>query len=200
MLCGARPQVAPPYPPDGPFLHRTRSPCRRTDGRHGEAARPYRHPGAGDRRRAARHDSCCPGLAAGVAPFKAHMARSRIRPRRPLCRTSSAAQTRPRHVDGSADQSHDRLGTAMFDKEVGPPLRQLASTLEQLVAQLAEWWESWATTRRPLWSPRSAQPRSFSTSCTDDRHRLALAAQHGAWRGPSTNRLWRPQPQRSAVL
>ena len=35
---------------------------------------------------------------------------------------------------------------AMFDKEVAPPLRGLASTLEQLVAQARRpWWEDWVS-------------------------------------------------------
>ena len=36
------------------------------------------------------------------------------------------------------------LSKAIVDKEVGPPLRRLASDLEQLVQRTRRpWWESW---------------------------------------------------------
>jgi hypothetical protein len=84
-------------------------------------------------------------LAAGVAPFKAHM-------------MDIAAETRKSavaHIVSSANRASAELieiqtramldlSKAIVDKEVGPPLRRLASNLEQLVQRTRRpWWESW---------------------------------------------------------
>jgi hypothetical protein len=84
-------------------------------------------------------------LAAGVAPFKARMA-------------GIAAETRKSavaHIVSSANRASAELieiqtramldlSKAIVDKEVGPPLRRLASNLEQLVQRTRRpWWESW---------------------------------------------------------
>ena len=84
------------------------------------------------------------GLAAGVAPFKAHM-------------VDIAAQTQKASVQYILSHTNEvtaRLlevqtqamtvsARAIVDREVGPPLRRLASNLEQLVASTHRPWDSW---------------------------------------------------------
>ena len=85
-------------------------------------------------------------LAAGVAPFKAHM-------------VGIAAETREtslQNIERATNQAAAKLleaqtramtasARALFDKEVGPSLNQLARKLEQLVEQTRRPWEPWAT-------------------------------------------------------
>jgi hypothetical protein len=84
-------------------------------------------------------------LAAGVAPFKAHM-------------VGIAAQTQTTSVQyilGRTNEAAAKLlevqtqamttsARAIVDKEVEPPLRQLAWNLEQLVASTRRPWDAWA--------------------------------------------------------
>ena len=85
-------------------------------------------------------------LAASVAPFKAHM-------------VDIAIETRTTAVDHIVSRANGAsakliemqtramldLSKTIVDKEIGPPLRQLAGNLEQLIQRIRRpWWESWA--------------------------------------------------------
>ena len=85
-------------------------------------------------------------LAAGVAPFKAHM-------------VGIAAQTQKTSVQYILSHTNEvaakllevqiqamtTSARAIVDKEVGPPLRQLARNLEQLVANTHRPWDVWVS-------------------------------------------------------
>jgi len=84
-------------------------------------------------------------LAAGVAPFKAHMVDIAAQTQKTsvqyiLSRTNETA-AKLLEVQSQAMTTSAR---AIVDKEVGPPLRQLASNLEQLVASTHRPLEAWA--------------------------------------------------------
>ena len=85
-------------------------------------------------------------LAAGVAPFKAHMVEI----------ADQTKKTTVEHIVSRANGASAKLiemqtramldlSKAIVDKEIGPPLRQLAWNLEQLVQRTRRpWCESWA--------------------------------------------------------
>ena len=85
-------------------------------------------------------------LAAGVAPFKAHM----------VDIAAETKKTAVEHIVSRANGASAKLiemqtramldlAKAIVDKEVEPPLRQLAWNLEQLVQRTRRpWWEGWA--------------------------------------------------------
>ena len=85
-------------------------------------------------------------LAAGVAPFKAQM----------VDITAETKKTAVEHIVSRANGASAKLiemqtramldlSKAVVDKEVRPPLRELAWNLDQLVQRTRRpWWESWA--------------------------------------------------------
>ena len=85
-------------------------------------------------------------LAAGVTPFKAQMVQIADQTKRTSvqnilsCTNQAAAMLLEAQTTAMTASAR-----AMFDKEVGPPLRQLASNLEQLVARTRRPWEAWVS-------------------------------------------------------
>jgi ABC-type transporter Mla subunit MlaD len=84
-------------------------------------------------------------LAAGVAPFRAHMVDIAAQTQKTsvqyiLSRTNETA-AKLLEVQTQAMTTSAR---AIVDKEVGPPLRELATNLEQLVASTHRPWDVWA--------------------------------------------------------
>ena len=86
-------------------------------------------------------------LAAGVAPFKAHMDDIAVETKKTavehiVSRTNSAS-AKPIRMQTRAMRD---LSKAIVDEQVGPPLRQLAGELDRLVEHARRpWWEDWAT-------------------------------------------------------
>jgi len=83
-------------------------------------------------------------LASGVAPFKAHMVGIAAQTQKAsvqhiLSRTNEAAAK----LLEAQTQAMTVSAQAIIDKEVGPPLRQLARNLEQLVADTNRRWDTW---------------------------------------------------------
>ena len=84
-------------------------------------------------------------LAAGVAPFKAHMVDIAVETRTTAVEhiVSRANGASAKLIEMQTRAMLD-LSKSIVDKEVGPPLRQLAWNLEQLVQRTRRpWWESW---------------------------------------------------------
>lgn len=83
-------------------------------------------------------------LASGVGPFKAHVAGIAAQAQRSsvqyiVSRTNEAAAK----LLEAQTQAMTASARAIVDKEVGPPLRQLARDLEQLVTDTRRRWDTW---------------------------------------------------------
>jgi uncharacterized protein (DUF885 family) len=92
-----------------------------------------------------RMTTAAQNLAAGVAPFKAHMVDIAAQTQKTSVQyiLSRTTETAAKLLEVQT-QAMTTSARAIVDKEVGPPLRQLATNLEQLVARTRRPWDVWA--------------------------------------------------------
>ena len=86
-------------------------------------------------------------LAASVGPFRAHMGEIAEQTKRTSVQN---IQSYTKYAAAMLLEAQTKAMTdsarAMFDTEVGPPLRRLAWELEQLARHVRRpWWEDWIT-------------------------------------------------------
>src|SRR5205809_672424 len=86
------------------------------------------------------------GLAASVKPFTVHIAGIAAETEKTTVeRVVGRANAASAKLIEMQTQAMLDLSKAIVDREVGPPLRRLASNLAQLVQQQRRSWETWAT-------------------------------------------------------
>jgi hypothetical protein len=122
-------------------------------------------------------------LAASVGPLKDHMGEIAEQTKKTSVQN---IQSYTKYAAALLLEAQTKAMTAsaraMFDNEVGPPLRRLTSNLERLAKHIADrGGRTGSPMERPRWPPRSGRQCLFCTSCTANVHWRTLLAGFEPW-------------------